>query len=452
MVLCLVLAPAGARAQASAADTVIVGLAEAEARALEQSPLLGPALASVEIARAQQSRAEHARFLPELKLRNVWGPIPRARGEFNEFGVLMSPDTMTGLDDLTWFTQVDLNFVQPLYTFGKLGATLDAARHQVEAVRADVQKTRAEVLLQVRQLYWGALLSEELLGVSRSVNDRVAEAEQRLQELYDEGDASQNDLFKFEIFKYQVRSQTREVESGRTKALAALKAMVGVPDSVPIRLADASLDALQVELDSLSAYVREALASRPELQQLEAGIAARRALVRAAEAASRPTLFLAGQLSINESPGRFDPRNPFVNNPTNFTRPGLVVGFDWNLNFRDNRDKAAVERFEAEKLEAQARPLRLMIEQQVREAYLDVERARIDVEEGRDALRASENLLRAELQTFDIGLGSIDDVIDAFQSNVTMAVEQLRNIAELNTKLAELSRRVGRDIAARSTR
>jgi outer membrane protein TolC len=441
--VCLIV---GTAAQGEQADTVVVSLADAERMALESSPLLASAFATVELSRAQQTQANHARILPELNLRNVWGPAPRARGEFTDTGVLISPDTLTGLGDLTWFTQVDLSLVQPLYTFGKIGSQLDAVRAQVDVTRADLERTRSEVLLQVRKLYWGVVLSGELAGVSASMSDRVQEAEERLQELYDEGSASQNDMFKFQMFKYEVSSRSREVEAGRIKVTEALRALIGVPQDVSFRVATESLHALETPLDSLSVYLDEASANRAELAQLEAGIQARRALVRAAEAEARPSLFLAGGFSVNKSPGRFDPRNPFVNNPTNFSRPKLLLGLNWNLNFRQTSDRARVERFQVAKLEAQARPLRLMVEQQVREAYLDAVRARADVAAGGAALRASENLLRAELQTFDIGIGDIEDVISAFKSNVGMAVEQFRNVATLNSKLAELSQRVGRDI------
>ncbi len=125
---------------------------------------------------------------------------------------------------------------------------------------------------------------------------------------------------------------------------------------------------------------------------------------------------------------------------------GIRLCLDWDLNFFQNNDKTALQRYETAKLEAQAYPLRLMIEQQVREAYLDAVRARADMLDGRRALRASENLLRAELQTFDIGLGSIDDVIDAFKANIGMTLAQFQNIATLNSRIAELSQRVGREI------
>jgi len=433
-------------AAAQSVDTVVVDLAEAERIAVEGSPLLASARASLEVSRAQESVASRSRFLPEVNLRNVWGPVPRARGEFNDFGVLMSPDTAVGLGDLTWFTEVELSLVQPLYTFGKLGSRITAARRQVDVTQAEIRQSRAELLAQVRQLYWQAVLTQELVGLAESMGERVAEAEGRLQELYDEGEATQNDMFKFRIFQYEVSSQTREASTGRTKTLSALRSLIGLPDEVTLAVATESLEPLNVDLDSLSTYIAEARANRAELAQLEAGVAARRALLSAARADRWPSLFLAGEYKFNESPDRFDPENPFLHNPTNFSRAGVVLGFEWDLNLRRSSAEAQVARYELLELEARARPLRLQVAQQVREAYLEVVRARADVDDGRDALRASENLLRAEMQTFDIGIGDIEDVIDAFKSNVAMALEQFENIARLNSSIAELRWRIGRDL------
>ncbi|MFQ5536259.1 MAG: TolC family protein [Gemmatimonadota bacterium] len=430
----------------SAGDTLVLSLADAERMALERSPLLAPAAAGVRISEARLDQARHARILPEFSLRNLWGPIPRQRGVFTETGVLTSPDTILGLRDLRWFTQFDLNMVQPLYTFGKIGSRVTAAQQNIEASRAELERTRAEVLLGVRQLYWGVVLSRELDEVSRSVRNRVDEAEETLQKQYDEGTATQNDMFKFRLFKYQIGQRVRELTAEAEKARAAFRAALGLEDDVTFRPADASLKAMDVELDDLSAYLALARAYRPELEQLRSGIAARNALARAARSDGLPTLFLAGTLSFNVAPSRFDPRNPFWYNRTNYFRPGIALGVDWKLNFLQHRDAYRLERYEADKLEAQAEPLRLSVESEVRAAYLDAVRAKEDVEDGKGALRAGENWLRAELQSFDLGLGEIGDVIDAFQANIAMQVEQLHNIANFNTALARLSRSTGRDI------
>ncbi|MDT8369172.1 MAG: TolC family protein [Longimicrobiales bacterium] len=427
-------------------DTLVLSLDEIEAIALENSPGLAPAAAAVGLAEAQYGEARHARFLPEFTLRNVWGPAPVASAEFTEFGVLVSPDTMTGLGDLTWFTQLDLEFVQPVYTFGKIGSRIDAAKHQIEVRESEAAMTRAALLERVRKVYWASLLAEELERVSASLTERMLEAETRLNELYEEGSATQNDLFRFEIFRYEARSRTREIEVGRATSRAGLLSLLGLDPETPMRLEATSLEALDVTLDSLQVYIDQAVQLRPEMRALEAGVAARRSLLNAARADLRPSFFLAGSFAFNHSPGRDDPRNPFVDNPTNFSRPALLFGVDWNLNFRRTSDQVRAEEFELARVQARVPAAQFQIAQEVREAYLEVRRARQDVEEGQQALTASESLLRAELQTFDIGLGNIEDVISAFESNVEMTVEQFSNIERLNAMLTELSRRIGRDL------
>ena len=431
---------------AQAADTLVISLTEAERRAVEGSPLLSSAIADIGLAEAQRDRAGHARFLPQLNLRNLWGPIPTQRGEFTPTGVLTSPDSMAGISNLSWFTQVDLEAVQPLYTFGKISSRMDAADHQVELSQAGLAKTRSNVLLLVRQLYWNVVLTDELEGVGRSVLNRVTEAEELLQERYDEGTATQNDLFKFRLFQYDVGRRSRELEGEATKARAGLRALLRLGEGVPFRVETTDLEPLDVALDSLGAYLEVATANRPELGQLRAGIQARRSLVRAAESDSRPSFFVAASVKVNQAPARIDPRYPFWRNDTNYFRPGVAIGFDWNLNFWEHNDKAQIERLESTKLEAQLEPLEARVQQQVLDVYLDAVRARADVEDGRGALQASENWLRAEFQTFDIGISGIEDVIDAFQANIAMTTAQLQNIARLNSLIAELSQIIGQDI------
>jgi outer membrane protein TolC len=147
------------------------------------------------------------------------------------------------------------------------------------------------------------------------------------------------------------------------------------------------------------------------------------------------------------APERFDPKNPFVNNDFNYVRAGALLGLDWDLNFLHHRDQARVQRLEANQLQAQLQPLTMLVEQEVREAYLKAVQARADLEEGRDALQASENWFRAEMQTFDIGIGRINDVIDAFEANVELRTLQLQNIANFNVAVSELSQKVGVDLA-----
>jgi len=430
----------------ASADTLVLSLEEAEARALENHPLLEQPRVDVELSRAEAEEASGRRILPEFSLRNVWGPVPRQRGEFNEFGVLTSPDSVKEITDLRWFTDVQVQALQPLYGFGKAGARLEAAESQVDLREAELATTEADVILQVRELYWGLVLAHELEDVAQDVLGRVAEADSTLEERFEEGEITQNEMFKFEIFRYEAHRRNRELQARAAEARAGLRAALGLPEGTPYRPAVTALEPVEVELDSLETYLDAAVRNRPELSQLRAGIAARRSLVEAEERDRWPTLFAAAEFRINRAPSRFDPENPFWRDETNFTRGGLLLGFEWEMNFLQHRNEAQVSRLEARRLEAQEGPLQERIRQEVRSAYLQARRARGDVEAGEEALQASENWLRAELQTYDMGLGDVEELIDAFRANAEMRTEQLENIAAFNNAVAELSRQVGRDM------
>lgn len=431
---------------ARSGDTLVVSLADAETIALRRHPTVERARSDLAISEARRTQASHARFLPRLDLRNVWGPIPRARGEFTETGVLISPDTSTSLEDLRWFTQVELNLLQPIHTFGRLGGLVDAAESGAEASRLGVETAAEDVRLQVRQLYWGLVLGEEMVRVAEDVRDRFEEAGTTLEERDAEGTVTQAELFKFRIFSYEVEKRLREARDRLALAQAGLRAALGVGRGIVLRTEAEELRPLAARLESLETYLDLAMAHRPELGQLEAGVAARAAAVRAKRAEFMPQLFLGAEVVWNRAPSRFDPENPFVHNPTNFFRPGLVLGFNWNMNVVQTRDEVRLAEYEEEKLRAGLDPLRDKVWLDVREAYLDATRAAANLEDSEEALTVSESWLRTEAQTFDLGLGEIGDLIDAFQANSAMRVEHLRNIFEFNSGTAELSRAVGLDL------
>ena len=123
-------------------DTLKISLALAEERAMNLSPLLAESHNTLRLAQARATQARNSRILPTATLRNVFGVMPRARGEFTEFGVLVSPDTNSGFSDLRPFTDLEINLVQPLFTFGRLSSAVAAAESGVRAAEAGVEAGR----------------------------------------------------------------------------------------------------------------------------------------------------------------------------------------------------------------------------------------------------------------------------------------------------------------------
>jgi outer membrane protein TolC len=415
--------------------------------ALDNSPLLAEARLSLEHARVQHAQARHARFVPGLDVRNVWGPIPK-RAAVYQGDVLTSPDTSFSFSNLRYFTDLELNIVQPLFTFGKLSGLSRAAHNAVLADEANLQKTEQEVQLKTRELYWGLVMGKELLVIVQKAREDVDKAETKVRDLLDEGsdEITQTDLYKLELFKYEVMKRQREAVVRYETAQSGLRVFLDLDDAVTLDLASEFIEPLDFRRDSLETYYNLALYHRPEVEQLRAGLNARRALLTVANSEFYPQFFVAGQIKYNYAKDVFDPNNPFVYNPTNFFRPGIVVGFRWNLNFVQVRDKSRLAYVEWKQLEQKESFLLDGIKVQVQTAYLQLNESETNLQDSGRALKASQNWLRSESMKWDIGTGEIKDLIDAYKANTAMESDHLQNIFKLNVAIAKLSQAVGRDL------
>ena len=431
-------------------EKLVLSLKKCEELAFKNNQKIQDAQLSLKVSEAKRIQASHAKILPKFQVRNVWGPSPIAEGELDPTGgYVISEDVTTSIpEDLRYFTQVDLDLIQPIYTFGKLSWLSIAAEFGVEAGQAGLEKSKEDVRLEVRRLYWALLLGRELLAVIEDTRKEMNQAESKIQELLDEGaeEVSQIDLFKLQIAQYEVNKRNRETLDKIELTKSALRITLGLSENTDYDIETEYLDPLETDLDSLSVYTATALQNRPELAQLRAGVGARRALVGVSKSDYYPQFFLGGQIKYNFAKDRFDPKGHFIYNPTNFFRPGIVVGLNWNLNFVQTRDRIRLAQAEYTKLSQKEEPLISGIKLEVKKAYLEVTQAGTNFRESRKALRASDNWLRSESMAWDIGVGEVKDLIDAFKANGSMQAAHLENIFKYNVALAKLSKASGNDL------
>ena len=430
-----------------------LNLAKCEELALENSAKIKDAQFGIRLLEHKRTQARAARFLPKFEVRNVWGFIPKSDGVLDSTGgFVIQKDVDTSIPkDLSYFTELQLDLVQPIFTFGKLKGIGDAAYFGVELKEAELKKKENDTLFDVRKLYWGFVFAQELLNVAVAVQTEISKAESKIENKLDEGaeDVTQTDLFKLQIFKYEVNKRHRQVVDEIALAESALRIMLNIEDSTEIEIDDQFLEPVDFMPHNLDTYLQIASSDRPEVAQLRAGTSARRALISVSKSDFYPQFFFAGQIKYNYAPDRFDPKGQYIHNLTNYFQPGFVFGLNMDLNFWQTRSKVRIAQVEYARLAEQETFLQSGLKLDVQKAYIELNQAALNLKESRKALQASENWLRSESMTFDLGVGEVKDFIDAYKANSSMKAEHLENMFKYNTAVARLSKAIGRDLYPR---
>src|SRR5690606_12116425 len=88
----------------------------------------------------------------------------------------LDPAVRNDWDDLRPFNRIEAEVLQPIVTWGELSGNIRAARHGVRVEEAAVRGKELEVALRTGELYYGALLADELLRLTERAGAIVEQA------------------------------------------------------------------------------------------------------------------------------------------------------------------------------------------------------------------------------------------------------------------------------------
>lgn len=448
-----VVSPSIAMAQdESSQEAYSISLERAMNRSLEISPEVGAADAKAAFARARYSLARSFRFLTEFTATSAHAFAP-AIDNPNDTPVdrlYLDPDVRNDWDDLTPFNRVEFEAIQPLWTWGELGSTIDAASAGWELEKENRRETEFDVASRTAELYYGMLLADALGRLTREAGDMVEQAKEEIDRLLEEGDAGVDyaDLFQVEITEQEFLQRVVEVEESRILARVAMSRQLFLPEGQQVEPESSSLEPIGLEILALEDYQQMALMDRPEMGQANAGLAARISLLEVARSDLYPKLFLGVDGRWSYAADRHRQRNPYVSDPflSRSVRTGLALRL--NLNFAQTRAKirqAEAEREEARHLGDAARQLILF---EVEETWRKVIIAQAAVDAREEALLISKRWLRDEQINFDLDLGDTENLVKAVRDNLTLQAQREEAVHDYNVAVVRLLKRSGMLIRA----
>ena len=349
------------------------------------------------------------------------------------------------LDGLSDWSHLTFTLIKPLYTFGKVEHYGDAAQGNIDIKRGELKQTRTDIVFDTKRAYFGYLAARDIRvyldDILVRLQKELTSVERNLAD--DTGTVRQSDLYALQTAQGLLSRFANQARALETVSLNGLKVLTGVGLAGNLSVADERLEPVPFPQIELAEFQARALQSRPEMEQLEAGLRARRALVAAKKADRMPDVYAGVIGQFNYASRRDQIDNPFASDFFNSGGLTPVVGVKWDTVF--DVASARVDQAQAE-LEALNHKKAFALEGvpfEVGEAYAHAQSNFASQRELGVSATAARRWVVASLADFSAGLESADKTVEALKNYVLTQTEYVRAINEYNMNVAQLARLTG---------
>lgn len=340
-----------------------------------------------------------------------------------------------------WFN-LQFRAIQPLYTFGKGEHYRNAALQKVIVDQQEVNVQRGNSAVDVAKAYYGYLTAKSAAAALSSSIEQLESAQSTAQALSekDNSDIKPSDLYVLSSGLGQARKFLAQAKGLENVAMAGLRTLTGIPSGTILEVADRRLRPLPLPEKTLEALQQEALAGRPEMAQLAAGLAARRALVDASKAEQYPNIFAGVVGGAAYAPNRDTLDNPYLVDPFNYYAATPILGVQWE--WQPSRQDAKTAQAEAELaalVEKKAFALQ-GIPFEVAEAYYQMRAAHEGLNHLEGAARDARRALNARYLDFEAGVEEPKAVLEALKDYTLTYADYLLTVNEYNMQVMQLKK------------
>lgn len=436
---CLALAMLGLSAVASAQTPPPLTLEDAITRGVAQAPRLAESRARVAAATAVVT-TRTAVGLPSvatsagyLRTNHVdeYG-IPQPNGSLK----ILFPDVPNNY-------QVRADVGMPLYTSGRVGSLVDAAKDEQTAAGADLRVTEQDIRLQVAVAYWALVTVRDSVHVLEESQKRMDAYVGDVKARVDAGILPPNDLLSAQAQRARQLVQLIQVRNDAALAEAELARLIGSdPDQplVPTSPVDQQMPgSADLASTPLAALVARATNGRTERAALLARQAAMNATGTAALAALRPSVSALASVQEARPNQLFVPRTD-----TWKTSWNVGVNVSWQL-FDGGKAHAeqAASVAQAEALKSRLDDFDAVVKLEIRQRLLDLDSDRSAIAASDEAVAAATEALRVVQERFRAGVATSTDALDAQVALLEAQLERTRLSAALRIAEARLLRSMG---------
>jgi outer membrane protein len=230
--------------------------------------------------------------------------FPQRSGRISVSGLGPAPiagDITIPQQDVTVMNQDNvlsrLKMVYPLFTGGLRSAMARRGAAGVTAARQALRRTELELILDVKRMYYGAVLARRLADIGTQTLARLQATSDLTKTLYSRGSGSvtRRDYLRSQIVLDSARAIVDRLTAHAELADAALANTMGLDWDDPVEPAEISIPYEPLDVD-VHQMVADAYRFNPDWQQMAAAIEAYQAQVSAEKAKLWPQVAVSGTL------------------------------------------------------------------------------------------------------------------------------------------------------------
>ncbi len=415
-----------------------LSLQQAVARA-RTNPLVRAAKDQRRAAEARLAEARGARF-PRAEILSFIAPSPEITCLDADCSRTEPRDPRLSADGI--FAGLRVGVIQPLFTFGKIDAAIDAAGSAAQATDALALGVTADVMLETSRSYFGVGLARELVAMLEDGERQIAKGKQVLIERLEQGDpdVTVQDRLRLETLQAEVSLRLSEAREGEAMALLALRTLVGDAEADTDATA---LEPLVYALGEARTYEVQARAQRPELRAAREGVAALEGLSRVERARWLPDFALVAGFNIARAQGVDEQPSAFANDPFNNTTGEVALVMRWTVD--PGAQLARVDRAESELSRGRAllEAARRAGGAAVLQAHTHAVETRARLVAAREGEKNARGWVASVVQADAIGTVSAKDLADAYLAYFLLHGRMLQSTFDWNVAVMNLQRAIG---------
>jgi outer membrane protein len=406
-------------------------LPQAVSMALEKNPLHQAALAGTQISLAQVREARSP-LLPRIMFTES---AVRGNDPVFVFGTKLRQQSFTEAD----FALNKLNTPTPIGNFSSRFSGqwslfdglqswygVARAKYMRQASEHQLSRTSQELVFEAVQAYDSVLLAQKQVAVCSATLKTAQSIESQSRARVDSGMAVDSDLLSAQVAAASRQQELIEARNALSLARSQLAIALGMPPDTIYEpqenLAEPSFPAITV-----ADLEQQALAKRPDLQQVESERSAQAKSISMAKGAFAPRLNVYGSWET-------DSPSPGWNGGNNW-----IAGAELQFDIFDGDSKRAhldAERARQQKATAMRDAFRDQVRLQVRKAYWEYDAARQQVEVARGAIQQAEESLRINQNRYEGGLTTVSDLLRVEEAAHRAQTDYWRAVYRMQTSYA----------------